>query len=473
MRDGFDLASLTESSTPFTKLLALIMERNSLSSSSPDRRDFLRTTAGATAAAATLTRAAKGEGVDPGKKLKVGFIGTGGRGTGAAAQALEADDNIELHCMADVFPDKIEKALATLSKKKDLTEKINVSEDRKFIGLDAYKRVLDSDVDVVLLTTSPGFRPLHFRAAVEAGKHVFAEKPMAVDAAGARHSYETLKLAEGRPLSIVAGFCWRYSPSRVEAYRKVMEEGLIGEITSIYATYYSGHSKPHLDTSLRTDGMTDVEWQIRNWYNYTWLGGGGLVEQAVHSVDKIGWAMGDTSPIRCRATGGLSAPQKGGGNIFDHYHVAYEYPNNVWCHLASRKTPGCLNENADYVRGTKGSLMIGRGSDPYIADNDGNILWRYRRPEGGEPNMYQEEHDALFASIRSGEHINDGDRMIHSSMMAIMGRLSAHTGKEVTWEQALKADEDLFQNEGGLQWGDPFDPGAVAVPGVTKISGIS
>jgi len=448
------------------------MPKKTAKKSEFDRRDFIRTAAGATAAAAAFTGAAKGAGVDPSKKLKIGFVGTGGRGTGAVAQALSADDNLELHCMADVFADKIDTSLETLAKNEKFAGKLNVSDDRKFIGLDAYKRVLDSDVDVVILTTSPGFRPLHFRAAIEAGKHVFAEKPMAVDAAGVRHSYETLEMAEGRPLSIVAGFCWRYSPSRIEAYRQVMEEGLIGDITSIYATYYSNHSKPHLDPSLRTDGMTDIEWQIRNWYNYTWLGGGGLVEQAVHSVDKIGWAMGDQNPIRCRATGGLAAPQVGTGNIFDHYHIAYEYPNNVWCHLASRKAPGCLNENADYIRGTKGSLVIGRGSDPYIEDNDGKIIWRFRKPREGEPNMYQVEHDELFASIRSGEHINDGQRMMHSTMMAIMGRMSAHTGKEVTWEEAMAAEEDLFANEGGMQWGDPFKPGGVPVPGVTAIPGI-
>ncbi|MEM7602995.1 MAG: Gfo/Idh/MocA family oxidoreductase [Verrucomicrobiota bacterium] len=448
------------------------MPKNRPPISKINRRNFIKPAAGAPAATTAIAGASPGSGIDPSKTLKVGFIGTGGRGTGAAAQALSADDNVELHCMADVFPDKIDKSLETLSKNKALADKLNVSEDRKFVGLDGYKRVLDSDVDVVILTTSPGFRPLHFRAAVEAGKHVFAEKPMAVDAAGVRHSYETLKMAEGRPLSIVAGFCWRYSPSRVAAYQQVMEEGLIGDITSIYATYYSGHSKPHLDTALRTDGMTDIEWQIRNWYNYTWLGGGGLVEQAVHSVDKIGWAMGDTSPIRCRATGGLAAPQVGSGNIFDHYHIAFEYPNNVWCHLASRKTPGCLNENADYVRGTKGTLINGRGSDPYIEDNDGNLIWRYRKPREGEANMYQVEHDELFASIRSGDHINDGSRMIHSSMMAIMGRMSAHTGKEITWDEAMSADEDLFANEGGMQWADPFTPSSLAIPGTTEIPGI-
>ncbi|MEM7699689.1 MAG: Gfo/Idh/MocA family oxidoreductase [Verrucomicrobiota bacterium] len=437
-----------------------------------DRRNFVRTAAGATAAAGALISSGKAAGIDPSQKLKVGFIGCGGRGTGAAKQALSADDNIELHAVADVFPEKIDRSLEILSKDETLQGKIAVPSKRQFVGLDAYKRVLDTDVDVVLLTTTPGFRPLHFRAAVEAGKHIFAEKPMAVDAAGVRHSYETLEMAKDLPISIVAGFCWRYSPSRVEAYRQVIEEGLIGDVVSVYATYYSGHSKPHLNDSLRTDGMTDIEWQIRNWYNYTWLGGGGLVEQAVHSVDKIGWVMGDTSPIRCRATGGLAAPQLG-GNIFDHYHIAYEYPNNVWCHLASRKAPGCLNENADYVRGTKGTLVIGRGSDPFIEDNEGDMIWRYRKERGEKTDMYQIEHDELFASIRSGYHVNDGPRMIHSSMMAVMGRISAFTGKEVDWDEALNADEDLFVSEGNLQWDQSHDPHEVAVPGVTSIEGVT
>ena len=441
-------------------------------SSEVDRRKFIRTTAAATAATTAFAGAAKGAAIDPKKKLKVGFVGTGGRGTGAALQALSADDNLVLHAVGDVFQEKIDKSLETLAKNKSLEGKLDVPAERQFVGLDAYQRVLDSDIDVVLLTTTPGFRPLHLRAAIEAGKHVFAEKPMAVDAAGVRHVYETLKMAEGKALSIVAGFCWRYSVSRREAYRKVMEEGMIGDVTSIYATYYSGHSKPHLDPSLRTDGMTDIEWQIRNWYNYTWLGGGGLVEQAVHSVDKIGWLMGDQNPIKCRATGGLAAPQVGNGNIFDHYHIAFEYPNNVWAHLASRKAPGCLNENADYIKGTKGSLIIGRGSDPYIEDNDGKIIWRFRKPRSGEPNMYQVEHDEFFASIRSGEHINDGPRMIHSSMMAIMGRMSAHTGKEITWEEAMESGEDFFADEGGMQWDQAYKPNPVAIPGVTQIAGI-
>ncbi len=436
-----------------------------------DRRHFIRTAAGTAAAAGAFLGAARGQGIDPSQKLKIGFIGTGGRGTGAAVQALSADDNTVLHSVADVFQDRIDGALEQLAKDKKVADKVDVPKDRQFVGLDGYKRVLDSGVDVVLLTAPPGFRPLHLRAAIEAGKHVFAEKPMCVDAAGARHCQESLKMAEGKPLSIVAGFCWRYSPSRREAYKKVMEEGIIGDVVGVYATYYANYSKPHLAPSLRMDGMSDIEWQIRNWYNYTWLSGGGLVEQAVHSVDKIAWVMGDQPPLRCRATGGLAALQAG-GNIFDHYHVAFEYPNNVWCHLGSRKAPGCFNENADYVRGTKGTLVLGRGGDPYIEDNDGKLLWRYRKPREGESNMYQVEHDELFQAIRSGQHVNDGPRMINSSMMAIMGRMSAQTGKEVTWEEAMAANEDLFPGEENLSWGQSYEPHAVPVPGVFQIPGI-
>lgn len=437
-----------------------------------NRRTFVKATAGATAAASALTTSLRGEGIASDKKIKVGFIGCGGRGTGAARQALSADDNIELHAMGEVFQDRIDLSLASLNKDAKLEGKIDVPSERQFIGLDAYKRVIDSGVDVVLLTTTPGFRPLHLRAAVEAGKHVFAEKPMAVDAAGTRHVLETVEMSKSKPISVVAGFCWRYHPQRIAAYEQV-KNGAIGDVVSVYATYYSNYSKPHKEQSERPAGMSDIEWQILNWYNYTWLGGGGLVEQAVHSVDKIGWVMGDQDPIRCRATGGLQVPQKG-GNIFDHYHLAFEYPGNVWCHLGSRKIPSCYNENADYIRGTKGTLVIGVGKFPYIEDNSGKKIWTAEE-EGGRDrrkakpiDMYQIEHDELFKSIRTGNHINDGDRMIHSTQMAIMGRQSAHSGQEVTWEQALNADEDLYPNEENLSWDESYQAAPVAVPGVTK-----
>lgn len=445
---------------------------NEMNESTFNRRSFVKSAAGAAAAAGALTASLQGQGIPKEKKLKLGFIGCGGRGTGAASNALAADDNIELYAMADVFQDRIDKSLSILDQKFQAQGKVNVSKERQFVGLDAYKSVIDSGVDVLVMAETPGFRPLHLRAAVEAGKHVFAEKPMAVDMAGVREVMETVKLSRAKPISIVAGFCWRYSPSRTEAFRKVLEEGLIGDVLSVYSTYYSNQSKPHMAPGDRAAGMSDIEWQIRNWYNYNWLGGGGLVEQAVHSVDKIAWVMRDQPPVSCRATGGLQAPQAG-GNIFDHYHVAYEFPGNVWCHLGSRKAPGCFNENADYIRGTLGTLVIGRGASPYIEDNKGEKIWSYRAPREGEANMYQVEHDELFASIRQGKVVNDGERMILSTAMAIMGRIAASTGKEVSWDEALQAQEDLFPNEAGMSWSQSFDPGPAAVHGVTKIEGIA
>ncbi len=445
-------------------------------SSTTDRRKFIKTSAAsatlAAAAAVSVNSSVRAAGVDPSKKLKIGFVGTGGRGTGAAAQALTADDNVELYAMADVFPERIDISLENLNKDKAISEKVNVPAERKFVGLDGYQKVIDSGVDVILLTTTPGFRPLHLRAAVEAGIHIFAEKPMAVDVAGCQHVNETLKMAAEKNISIVAGFCWRYSPSRREAYKKVMEEGLIGDVTGIYATYLSNHSKPHMEPSDRKPGESDVSWQLRNWYNYNWLGGGGLVEQAVHSVDKIGWVMGDIAPTLVRGTGGLASPQSG-GQIFDHFHIAYEYPNNVWAHLSQRKAPGCTNENADWVQGTEGTLVIGKGTIPYIQDKAGKKIWSYRLPRGErEENMYQVEHNEFFQSIRNGVPINDGARMINSSAMAIAGRMSAETGQEITWENFMASGNDLYPNEEGLQWDDSFDPGPVAIPGVTKIEGI-
>ena len=440
-----------------------------LSGNPHPRRDFIKTSTGAAVAAGALSSATivRGQGIPADKKIKIGFIGTGGRGTGAAAQALSADDNMEIHAVADVFQESIDKSLGVLSKDKKFKDKVQVPKKRQFVGMDAYQRVIDSGVDLVILTTTPGFRPQHLKAAVEAGKHIFTEKPMAVDAAGVKSCMDSVALSKTKPIAVVAGFCWRYHPARRAAYAQVLEEGLIGDITGVYATYYSGWSKPHIDPSERRADESDIEWQIRNWYNYSWLGGDGLVEQAIHSVDKIGWVMGDQSPISCRSVGGLQVEQLG-GNIFDHIHASFEYPNNVWCHLGQRKTPGCFGENADYVVGTRGKLIIGKGKDPYIEDHDGKVIWKWRKPRSGagEQNMYQVEHNELFASIRSGNFINDGDRMIHSTMMGIMARISATSGQSVTWEQALNSGEDLGPDEPG--WGDSFKPGPVAMPGKVK-----
>ncbi|MEM7384491.1 MAG: Gfo/Idh/MocA family oxidoreductase [Verrucomicrobiota bacterium] len=423
-----------------------------------DRRAFLKTTSTAGfAAASSLACPPVATAQEKGKKLKVGLIGCGGRGTGAASQALKADDNIELTAVADVFPGQVERSLQNLSK---LEDKVNVAEGKRFVGLDAYKEVLDSDIDVAILATPPGFRPAMLKAAVNAGKHIFCEKPMAVDVPGVRSVMESVKIAKEKNLCLVAGFCWRYSTSRKAAFDQVAN-GLIGDITSYYATYYTGPVKPMPPKRDRPDGMSDVEWQVKNWYNFTWTCGDGLVEQAVHSVDKIGWAMGDMAPVAALASGGRNNPN-GEGNIFDHFNVTYEFPNNLMAFMASRQTPKCFNENADFIMGTNGQCVIGKGARPF-AIRDGKRLWRF---SGDDNDMYQAEHDVLFDAIRKDKVVNDGDRMINSTMMAILGREAAYTGVRITWEDAMKSELDLAPDD--MEWNGSFEPTELARPGVTK-----
>ncbi len=421
------------------------------------RRDFLKATALGTVLTAGFPAILSAQ---PSKAIKVGLVGCGGRGTGAASQALNADDYAELHAMADVYQDRIDDSLSTLQKASGgkISQKIKVDPKNQFVGLDAYQKLIDSSVDVVLLATPPGFRPQHIRAVIEAGKHCFCEKPISVDAPGARSVLETVKIAKEKNVSLVAGFCWRYSNFIKETFEQV-GSGAIGDIVAYYATYYTNPVKPMPDVSERPAGMSDVEWQVRNWYNFSWLCGDSLVEQAVHSVDKVAWAMKDAPPISCVATGGRQIPAKG-GNIFDHFEVNYLYPNNVRAFVACRQMEGCYNENSDYIMGTKGTAIIGRGPMPRI---EGEKKWTF---QGAKYDMYQAEHDALFASIRQGKPINDGVRMVTSTMLAIMGRMAAYTGQQVTWDQAMNSQVKLGPEK--LEWNMSLPVAPMPLPGQTK-----
>jgi predicted dehydrogenase len=399
-----------------------------------------------------VLKGATGADANNSETLKIGLIGCGGRGTGAASQALSADYNSKLFAVADAAAEKADASVKTLGDK--FAGRVEVPLERQFIGLDAYKKVIEC-CDVVILATPPGFRPLHLEAAVEGGKHIFCEKPMAVDAAGYRKALAAVEKAKEKKLCVVAGFCWRRDAARRESFKR-MQDGQIGDVTSIFSTYYTGPVKPMPEASSRKPEMSDVEWQIRNWYNFSWLSGDSLVEQAVHSIDKICWAMGDKDPVSAIATGGRQLPSEG-GNIFDHFHVAYEFEGNVICHLGSRQIPGCYNENADTIRGTKGSLIIGKGNKPFI---DGEQRWRF---DGESKDMYQVEHDELFAAIRKGEVLNDGAWMLHSTMVGLMGRMAAYTGKKLTWKDAITSTEDLAPDD--LKWGDKFTPTPMPMPG--------
>ena len=423
------------------------------------RRHFLGNTTASLAAPAILTSATAlraQQKADSQETLRIGLVGCGGRGTGAAAQALGADYNSKLVAVADVFATQIDGTINSLSQK--FPDRVSVAPDKRFVGLDAYQKLMNSGVDVVLLAAPPGFRPVHLQAAVEAGKHIFAEKPMAVDAIGYHLAMAAVEKAREKRLNLVAGFCWRYSTSRIEAFAR-LRDGAIGDIRSMFSTYFAGPVKPMAEESARTPGMSDIEWQLRNWYNFSWLSGDSIVEQAVHSVDKICWAMGDKPPAACVATGGRQIPSVG-GNIFDHFHAAYDWDNGLVCHLGSRQIKGCHNETIDLIHGDRGTLTIGKGSAPFI---DGAKRWRFR---GEEKNMYDLEHEALFAAIRKGEVINDGPRMMLSTLVGILGREAAYTGQRITWQQMTASKQDLAPDT--LKWEDAFDAGPVPRPGVTK-----
>ncbi len=425
------------------------------------RREFLQNSAVIGAAAASpLTFSSTSKAAPNSEKLKIGFIGCGGRGTGAAGQALKADSNVVLHAMGDVFPEKIGKSLEALKKSLNNDAKFDVPEQRQFSGLDAYQKVLASGVDLVILTTPPGFRPLHFKAAIDAGKHVFLEKPMATDAPGLRSVMETVKKSKEKNLAVVAGFCWRYDLARRALFSEI-HNGAIGDIRALYHTYLTGPVKPMPPAADRPQGMGDVEWQVRNWYNFTWLSGDGLVEQAIHSIDKMAWAMKDEPPLKCTAVGGRMTPNNE-GTIYDHIEVNYEWRNGVRGFLAQRQIPHCHSETRDYMLGSKGAAYIGRRSGSPV-EIVGEKEWKYSGPT---PDMYQVEHDELFASIRAGKPLNNGDRMCSSTMMGIMGRMAAYTGQEITWEQALNSQERLVPDN--LTWDQKLPIASMAIPGVKK-----
>lgn len=422
------------------------------------RRNFLKTSAAASAViAAPAILSSKAFAENNSDTLKIGLIGCGGRGTGAAGQALSADPNVTLVAMGDVFEEKIQVALSELQKAHP--EKVKVTPEKCFVGIDAFQKVINSGVDVVLLASPPGFRPTHLKAAVEANKHVFCEKPMATDAPGVRSVIESGKAAKAKKLALVAGFCWRYDLPRREFYKRV-HEGAIGEIRAVYANYFAGQVKPMPPASDRPKDMTDLEWQLRNWYNFVWLSGDGLVEQACHSVDKISWAMKNAMPLKAVATGGRCTPNNQ-GNIFDHMFITYEFENDVRAFMGQRQIANCHNENSDYLMGSEGFGKIAGWSDPVIRAKES---WRYR---GQKINMYQQEHNELFASIRKREPINDYEWMANSTMMAIMGRMAAYTGQEVTWEDAFNSKEQLVPEK--LDWKMKLDIPPMAMPGFTKL----
>lgn len=426
------------------------------------RRDFLKNSSALAVAsmAAPFVLTGRAADISPGDTIRVGLVGCGGRGTGAAQQALKADSNVQLVAVADPFESQMEQSVAALNRSSEITGKVKVDGARRYSGLDGYQKLIDSGVDLVILASPPGFRPAHLKAAVAAGKHIFCEKPMATDAAGVRSILASVEESKKKNLAIVAGYCWRYDLARREFFKRI-HDGAIGDVRAIYHTYYTGPVKPMPPASARKAGMSDVEWQVGNWYNFTWLSGDGYVEQAIHSVDKMAWLMKDVPPVKCTAVGGRQTPNHE-GNIYDHIEVNYEFANGVRGFVVHRQIPNCHSENRDYIMGSKGLGYIGRR--PRIAvEITGETEWQ--APPASR-DMYQVEHDELFASIRDGKPINDGVRMATSTLMGIMGRMAAYTGQEITWEQAMQSKEQLVPDN--LEWNSAMPITPVPIPGKTR-----
>jgi predicted dehydrogenase len=395
--------------------------------------------------------------------IKVGLIGCGGRGTGAAEQAASAGDDVRLVALGDLFRDRLEEKRDIL--RSSLGAKFAVPEQNCFVGFDAYKGVLSSGVDVVLLATPPHFRPAHLKAAIEAGKHVFAEKPVAVDGSGARSVLESCRTAKQKNLAVGSGLCWRYHEGMRETMKHI-HDGAIGDITALQCSYNMGMLWCRTLKEKQEKGWSDMEWQIRNWLYFTWLSGDHIVEQHVHSLDKMAWAMRNEYPVRAVGLGGRqvrTAPDY--GNIFDHHAVVFEFANGVKLFSYCRQQPGCANDVSDHIFGSKGSCHINAVAG--TGRITGGQTWEYPEARARKQNMYQNEHDELFASIRAGNPINNGDWMTKSTLMAIMGRTATYTGQVVTWENVLNSKEDLTPPR--YEFGSMPIP-AVAIPGVTKVT---
>ncbi|MFK7742569.1 MAG: Gfo/Idh/MocA family protein [Planctomycetota bacterium] len=391
-----------------------------------------------------------------GGELKVGIVGVGGRGSGAAVQSIMAHKQNVLYAAGDAFADRLENGLAGIEEtveERGREGQFQVPKERRFVGLDAIDQVLASGVDVVLLATPPGFRPMQIERAVEKGVHVFAEKPIATDAPGVRRVEKACKLAKQKGVSVVSGLCYRYHEGRRATIQK-LQEGAIGEIQSIQASYVTGELWFH----KRQPQWTDLQWQLRNWLYYPWLSGDHIAEQHIHSLDVMAWMKGDVYPIAATSLGGRQKrTDPKFGTVYDHFATIYEWQDGTRGHSYCRQQNNCARDVNEYVHGTKGTANVFRHT--VLGDKE----WRY---DGKARNMYQVEHDEMFAAIRAGKPINNGEYMCKSTLMALLGRMAAYTGKRITWDQAYASQQELMPNL--MKWTDEPPVSEVAVPGITK-----
>jgi myo-inositol 2-dehydrogenase / D-chiro-inositol 1-dehydrogenase len=426
------------------------------STGSPTRRNVL--TAGAAFAALSANPAAAFaaprilRGLQDQREIRVGLVGCGGRGTGAARQALRTAGPVRLVAMADAFSDRLNGALGHLSNPDlGVADRIDVPESRRFVGFDAYQRLLGEDLDMVILATPPHFRPDQFEAAVAADKHVFMEKPVAVDGAGVRKVLAAGRSAESKGLAVGVGLQRHHQNGYREAFKRVLEEGAIGDIVAAHCYWNMGG----LWMNRREEAWSDMEWQMRNWLYFTWLSGDHIVEQHIHNLDVINWAKGGF-PVRCHGMGGRQVRTDAAyGHIFDHHAVAFEYEDGTQAFSQCRQIDGCSNRVSEHLIGTKGRADLDSGSWRI----SGAMNWSH---DGPNNDPYQTEHDDLFASIRAGKPYNEANQGAMSTLTAIMGRVASYTGQNITREGVLN-DEARLGPE-AYAWGS-LGVDAIPMPG--------
>ncbi len=410
-----------------------------------DRRNFItKTTLGTLGAAALLTACSTGKSkkeeiplpelldqAPDGKVIKAGLIGCGGRGTGAAINFLDAGPNLEIVALGDVFQDKIDNCRAELKTQKG----VEIADENCFVGFDSFQKVIDSGVDLVLLCTPPHFRPAHVEAAVNARKNIFMEKPCAVDPVGARSVLASAKKAEALGLSIVSGTIRRVQKDYMETHRRVAN-GEIGEITGANIIRNGGA----LWYRNRQPQWTDMEYMLRNWVNFCWLSGDHITEQFIHEIDVMSWHM-NQNPVMAIGWGGRQ--RRITGDQYDFFSIEYVYDNGVRTHCAARQINGCSNRKVEQIMGTKGYAdAAGR-----LYDLQGNEIWTYPWPEKDDKesvwnvtNPFVQEHINLVTAIRTGKPLSDAEAQVNSTLLTIMGRISAYTGKDVSWEEIMNSD---------------------------------
>lgn len=443
------------------------------------RRDFVAgaATAGAAAAMLPAEMSAQVAGSDV---VKIGMIGLGGRGSGAIVQSLNANDSARLVAAADAFQDKIDGTgprasglprIMTQLEKIGKSDRVDLPKSRQYAGFDAYKAVIDES-DLVVIATPPGFRPIHFDYAVKQGKHVFMEKPICVDAHGFNQIINSAKEADQKSLKVVVGLQRHYEDVYREAFKKVHEEGLIGDIIGAQV-YWNGNRPWIID---RQPGWTEMEYQMRNWYHFNWLCGDHIAEQHVHNIDIINWFVsGDSvnggNPISAQGSGGRAGTEPlSVGEIFDHHYVEFRYGpeyGNVIMNSQCRHIKGADRRVGEEIHGTEGILHLSSGK---ITDRKGEVKWQYRAPRGEKPNPYDVEHQELHAAIKNDTPLNNAYYGAKSSFSSVVGRMATYSGKEVLWDDAVASDFSLMPEEFDFNAEAPVKPDEngnyqIAIPG--------